>query len=456
MWLGVLICVLVGEGLALVHSDVWAAPLLGLLAIALAIEIPLVPFLGGILLIRILTDASLSSQATRHTGSVNLSSGIAILFILIAIGLFIRRRQNAVPVIALAAFIGLGTLIAVTTHGASAETLREGVREISIVALGVIVLNSRGVLTVSRVTRIVQLAGVGSALVAIYQLATHGGLLIQGEVRSNGTFTHPDGAAMYFAIAATASLWQYLYNGHRRLDVMLLVINLAAAFSTFSITGLIALLAMLGTFGTLSPGSARLKLGSYAAAIVIVVAFLLSPLGAQRIAKESSNRKNASSLQWRFYKWGTLIPKWERSPFIGEGIGATVTVENTSENTSVGLVPHNEYLRYLVETGVIGLMFVVAALGALFRSLFRTRRFVRTPGAGTMAIAIVVGCMVNAIADNTLLYTTTGYALALIVAAVLARPPGVAGRAVEGTQTRRDVRRPGERPRRSGELIPSP
>lgn len=431
LWLGCLICVLVAEGMALAHSYLWAAPLICILVIAVATEIPLIPFLGAILLVRIMTDASASSPDIRHTGSVNLSAGIAFLFMLIAIGLIIRQRRGIWPTIAALLFLSFWTAVAVKTNGASTETIREGVREASVLALGVIVYNSRGVLNVSVVTRLIQIAGVGSALLALYQFATHTGTLTDGAIRSNGTFVHPNGAAMYFAIATTASLWLYIDRGHRRLDALLTGIFAAATISTFSFTGLAGLLAMLATFGALRPGSLRLKLGSFAVAGLVIIAFLATPLGAERLNNELSTRINSGSARngtantsfaSRIYKWKTLIPEWEQSPFIGKGIGTTVTVEDTYENATVGNVPHNEYLRYLVETGVIGLTILLWAVVLLIRRLARRRRMSDIPDAGTLGLAILAGCLVNALADNTLLYTTTGYAAALIVAAVLSLP----------------------------------
>jgi hypothetical protein len=45
-----------------------------------------------------------------------------------------------------------------------------------------------------------------------------------------------------------------------------------------------------------------------------------------------------------------------------------------------------------------------------------------TVNASTLALAIVVGCLVNSLADNTLLNSPTCYAAALIIAAVLSLP----------------------------------
>lgn len=428
LWLGGLMCVLVAEGVAITQSYLWAAPLVAILIVAVAIDLPLVPFLGLTLLIRILTDASLSSSAIRHTGSLNLSGGIALLFILLAIGLPIRRRRGLKPAIWTVLWLCLWTGVAVGSHGMSTETVREGVRELSIVAVAVIVVNSGRVLTLGTVTRLIQVAGVTSALVAIYQIATHSGVVINGEPRAYGTFIHPNGAAMYFAIATTGSLWRYLDCGRRRLDVLLAVIFATATIATFSLSGLAGLLAMLMALGALRPGSFQIKLGAYAVTGLVIVGFLATPLGSERIAKESSTSLRSAqfkgaantSLAWRFYKWGTLIPEWEKAPYLGQGLGTTITPEGTSENISAGKVPHNEYIRYLVETGVVGWAILLWALAILIRRLAARRRIPGVPDGGSLGLAIIVGCLVNGLADNTLLYTTTGYAAALIVGAVLA------------------------------------
>lgn len=429
--LAALIGVLGAQGIAITQSDLWAAPFLAILFVATVTVIPLIPTLAVIFTIRILTDASLSSSSIRHTGDLNLSAGIAVLFILMALGLQLSRRQRVWPTLSMALWLCIWTGVAISTHGGSTETIREGVREAAIVALAVIVFNSRGVLTLNVVTRIIQLAGVASALIAIYQLATHTGVRIAGETRASGTFFHPDGAAMYFAIGATASLWQYFDNGRRRWDGLLALLFAAATLATFSLTGLASLIVMLMAFGALRPGALRRKVGSFALAILIVLAFLATPLGAERIANESSTNLGGgptrsvtnTSLGWRFYKWRTLIPEWEASPILGQGLGTTVTAEGTSENLTAGKVPHNEYIRYLVETGVLGLATLLAGVCFLFRRLLRLRRCAQGPRNGpALGLAILLGCLFDALGDNTLLYSTTGFAAALILAAVVVAP----------------------------------
>jgi O-antigen ligase len=412
------------------------SPRLRRLATAGCRDLLLVPFLGLLLLVRVLTDDR-SAPDSRHSGSVNLSAVIAMLFVFLAFGLLLRQRHNVLPTVLVLLWLCVWTAIAVHTEGASTETLREGVREVSVLALAVIVCNAHELLSVPIVTRLVQLVGLIPAVLALYQLATHTGLDVAHVLRANGTFAHPNSAAMFFAIAAAASLWRYLDNGRQRSDGLLVALFAGALIATFSIDGLITLVVMLSTFGALHPGGIRVKLVPCAIAGVVAFVFFATPLGAQRIAGESATSLEAaergettSSLDTRLYRWKTLLPEWERSPVFGQGLGVTTTAENTSTNRLNSLLPHNEYIRYLVETGIVGLAIIVAAVTFLVRRLIRRWR---TPSAfdadalnaPLLALVIIVGCLVNSLADNTLLNSPTCYAAALILAAVLASP-GVA------------------------------
>jgi O-antigen ligase len=388
----------------------------------------LVPVLAVMLFVRVLTD-DVSPEDSRHTGSLNLSGVIAALLMLVAVGMLLRRRQGMLPTALAVLWLCIWTAVAVNTNGASAETVREGVREISVVAVFVIVYNARGVVTVQIATRLVQLMGFVPALVALYQLAT-----FTGANRPYGTFAHPDTGAMFLAIAATASLWLYLDGGRRRLDAGLMVLFAAALVATASIDGLITQTLMLTALGLLRPGSLRSKLGPCAIAAVVVLVFFVTPLGSHRIARESATNVDATgepntSLGWRLHKWKMLIPEWEKSPIFGQGLGTTTTGEGPPGNPYVRKPPHNEYIRYLVETGVVGLTILLAALTLLIRGLVRRRKIPGTLDGGTLtapslALAIIAGGLVNSLADNTFLASPTGYAAALIIAAVLASPVG--------------------------------
>jgi O-antigen ligase len=396
-------------------------------------RLSLVPFLGVALMVRVLTDDR-SSPDSRHSGTLNLSAAIAILFILVAIVMLLRRRRGLNVTIAAAVWLCVWSAIALHTNGASTETLREGVRDGSVLALGVIVYNARGAVSVPLAARLVQVLGVVPAVLALYQFASDTGVNITGELRSNGTFAHPNSAAMFFAIAATVSLWCHLDDGGRRIDIVLSAIFAAALIVTFSLDGLLTMIAMLVFLGALHPGRSRAKIAPLVLAGLVAFGYFATPLGGERIARESATSVasaesgNANtSLAWRLHKWKTLLPQWESSPIVGRGLGTTLTVVPAIGDDYSGKPPHNEYIRYLVESGVLGLAILLGAAGTMLLALWRRRgdgaaSSLGSRDAATLAIVVVGGCLVNSLADNTLINSPTCYAAALIVVAVLTLP----------------------------------
>ncbi len=393
----------------------------------------LVLFLGAMLFLRVLIDDT-ASPNSRQSGSFDLSGAIAVVFIVVATGLLLRRRRGVLPTALATLWLCVWIAIAVGTHGASTETLREGVREVSVIGLAVIVYNAQGAVTVPIAARLVQLIGFVPALIALYQLVTHTGMDVGSQIRANGTFAHPNSAAMFFAIAAAVSLWLYLDSGQHRFDALLTMLFAVALIATFSIDGLVTLTAMLFALGASRSGSLSAKLVPCAIAGAVVLVFFATPLGARRITSESSTiatverGESSTSLAWRLQKWKILLPEWEASPLFGQGLGTTTTTVYMPGNQYSGEPPHNEYIRYLVETGVVGLIILLGSLTILIRALIRKREIPGTPAAGTLnaatlALVIVIGCLVNSLADNTLLNSPTCYAAALIVAAALAMPP---------------------------------
>jgi O-antigen ligase len=388
----------------------------------------LVCLLAASLLARVLTD-DLSPSDSRHSGSVNSSGAIALLFILVAAALLVRRRGGAGPAMLAALWLCIWTAVAVSARGASAETLREGVREGSVVALAVIAWSAREALSVTRAARLVQLVCAIPGAVALYQFAAGTGMNITGELRANGTLAHPNSAAMLFALAAAVSLWLCLERGRRAFDAVATVLFGAALIATFSIDGLITLAAMLLALGALRPGGARAKAVPFAMVALLLLCFFATPLGSRRIAAESATsvteRGEAnSSLSWRLKKWKALLPEWRSAPVLGHGLGTTVTGRATPASPYGGEPPHNEYLRYLVETGLVGLATLLAALGALALRLLGARRALAGRdgpafAAVTLGIVVLLGCLVNSLADNTLLDSPTCYLAALVLAAAL-------------------------------------
>jgi len=422
LWLLVLCAALVLQGAAISNSVVFAAPILAVLLVAAAVDIPLVPAVGGLLLARVLVD-DLSSEASRYSSSFNLSGAIAVGLILLATGLLIRRRESLATATLIGLWLAAWTVVAAGYEGFSTVVLREGIRELSIAAVAFIAYASRGSLRLPVAARLVQVAGAYSALLALYQCASHTGTTVGGFERAFGTFSHPNSAAVFFAIAALVSLWRYLDQGRRRLDLLFTVLFVAANVVTFSLAGFITLLVMFASFGVMRSGARRLKLAMVFFVALLVATFLATPLGSERVHSESTSAATGkagegSSLAWRFERWEALIPEWEKAPVFGQGLGSKVSEESAGSYTS--RLPHSEYVRYLVETGVLGVALLIAGLVVLLRRLGRQRVGGDTGNVAACATALTVGLLVNGLAANTLIYTPAAYAAALIIGAALA------------------------------------
>lgn len=81
------------------------------------------------------------------------------------------------------------------------------------------------------------------------------------------------------------------------------------------------------------------------------------------------------SLYWRFEMWRQLLPAFKNKAFIGFGAG-------TSDHISMiytkfgGNIPHNDYLRVLLENGLVGFVSYMAFYVSNLRASFRDKKFI--------------------------------------------------------------------------------
>ena len=146
-----------------------------------------------------------------------------------------------------------------------------------------------------------------------------------------------------------------------------------------------------------------LRLGLLGVALGVYAAST-SRIGAQRFEEYSGGNTEATSLEWRIHAWSSVLGAWRENPVLGNGVGST-----QSPTILGGHIPHNEYVRLLAETGVVGLV-VVVGLGLWVALRLRARmRLAQHPAAAAFGLAVVTGFAVNALAANTMLYSSSFY-----------------------------------------------
>jgi putative inorganic carbon (hco3(-)) transporter len=95
-----------------------------------------------------------------------------------------------------------------------------------------------------------------------------------------------------------------------------------------------------------------------------------------------------NSLAWRLGYWGTVIDLANDSPIVGIGPKMTQYVTDSAR------VPHNDYLRAYVETGVLGLTAYVALVTALIHTARNALRWA-PPGFGQGVAVGFAGCVAS-------------------------------------------------------------
>ncbi|MDQ7878361.1 O-antigen ligase family protein [Microbacterium sp. QXD-8] len=392
------------------------APVL-LLGLLLLRDLPVFGLLACLILARAAFDGPFNLQVAGNP----LSGVLGILILGLGIASGIRGWRGFIPVLA------LGGVLFVSSQSAllfDADAISEYIRLMSVIAVFVIVANLRSRPGPRAVVTVIQLTALTSAVFSLIQFATGGGLVVDGVLRATGTMAHPNSAALLYCMAISASVIAYFELGRRRLDLVVAAVLFVALLSTGSVGGIVALAAMLCAYILLSPRVARnVRIGVPVLAAAGVIGFLLSPLGAERVSEfvsldlsGASGERN--SLEWRIGRWQDVLTYWEQSPIFGVGYGAAAGGALLN-----GYPPHNEYVRAIVELGLLGIVVIAILIVATLRALRRVARTGEAAGAlATLGIAMLGGMLVNAIAENTFMYSVPGYLLAVTIASALWRP----------------------------------
>lgn len=292
----------------------------------------------------------------------------------------------------------------------------EWARLLSVLSVAAIVMLAPGRPTARDAALAVELIAMIPALVAVFQLVTGTGIVLQGDTRSVGTLAHPNPAGLLFAIAVFAAAVR-LWGKRTWYDAALGIVIAVGLVGTASFGSMAALVVMCLVF-ILAYQPVRWRTRAIALALLVGVplAIALSPLGQQRLAglglTDGAERGSAvDSISWRFEAWSHLWETSLQAPWFGHGLGATTGATIVADN-----LPHNEYLRSLVEVGWVGTAAIasVIVIGVVFaiRAARRTE-----PGWGPATIlGVTAGLLVNAVVANTVLYTVPAYAAALLIA----------------------------------------
>ncbi len=382
--------------------------------------------LGSVLVVRGLTDAAADVPIAA---GLNAGALIGLLLIATAGALVLRRvREGAdlhalVPASILLAAIVYWSAIGVLRHGFDESLLREFVRAASIVAVAVMAANADRTMKPSTWATALVLAALVPAILVVGEALTHWSAMVSGELRPRGTLSHPNAASILFGTVVPLAAWKWAYDGGGVRYGAAAVLLLVAILFTRSMGGLAEVVVALVAFGMLQSGRASVRTICAVGAVAVVAFFILDPLGISRVSELESTTlavtdgsADNNSFEWRLVNWSLLIRASEDARTLGHGLGSTSEII-----TPLGHLPHSDPIRFLVETGIVGVTLLGIGYLVMMNRLLLLVRAGPHRSFTAAVLATTAGVSVHALVTHVSFNTAPMYVLAALIGWTLAR-----------------------------------
>ncbi len=260
-----------------------------------------------------------------------------------------------------------------------------------------------------------------SSILPSFLVATHGAIWsnIEGASRINGTLGHPNTFSTFLVFFLGITYWKLDCSQVRLPWLILLSILAFFIVSTKALVGLVmtAILILAIILSKITP----LKLvGGIFIFIILIGLFSSTGFGQERLASIAStpllnpninvsqaillSKLDGNSFNWRLAQWTNLLQMWKESPFLGYGIGTAGYLGY------IRAYAHNDYVRALVEGGVVGFLAFMGLLGAYFLRL--VTYLLSSPKESDrrslclILLAILLAMIVGMITENVWSHTT--------------------------------------------------
>ncbi len=389
------------------------------LVIALAFVLDRWDVIALIVAARSLSDVGAGSMSTSLLPSGVLALALGACAIALPVVLAGRSREHTarwmVPAVFFAALFHLP---AVATFGLDSTLIGDVVRLLSIAA--VFAIAAAQTPTPAEIQRFFVISCGPAVLVSLVGIALQAPWAIGWTGRAAGTFSHPNAAGAFFAIAMIigAGLWLV----HRSRLTALIVVGAAAALfatqSLGSVLGLAAAVAAILLWNTQMTRATRvialgLTIGIGLAALTRTTVFArLAEFENFSLSDSLSSGVSEDSFSWRILNWARLLDIWSESPIWGHGLGSTSYIQ------PLGTLPHSMPVEILVEAGLIGLGLSILLFVRATRIAIRLSSL--GEALGPVSLGLLAFIVVNGSESNLLRYTSADFVLAAFIGITVA------------------------------------
>ncbi len=311
--------------------------------------------------------------------------------------------------------------------GALMTGVREWTRLFTWVAVYLLVMQLKGRIPPEKMITLLFISTVIPLTVAFLQLvvpsALPANLINEGAIESriNGTLGHPATFSTFLLLFINLTLWKLGHTRHRSYWLVLLGTFGFFLVGAQSLTSFLMLAVMLAFL--VAPRLNVLNvLGSLIFGAIIIGLLLSTDLGRERVASVLDTPllnpdidwsrsvllswRDGNSFNWRVAQWTFLLRRWQDSPLLGYGL-------NTSPSLTVlSSYAHNDYVRFLVEQGIVGFLGLLTFLGG--QVLYLVKFMVDSPKGSpkgdlsffllAFLVAMIVGMSIENIWTHTTLF----------------------------------------------------
>jgi O-antigen ligase len=218
-----------------------------------------------------------------------------------------------------------------------------------------------------------------------------------------GSFSHPNGYAAYLVILIplVISFCSEKRRSNKKLFYLLFLGGmLVSLFCTYT------RVAWAAFFGSLTVmGMTRYKRVYMSLIMVLLIIFLLIPSLNQAFLKRI---QPDSSFYGRFSFNQLSLYLFSQKPILGHGFGAyqllsanAFGVSESIYGRDMGVAPHNDYLLFLSETGIIGFLafiFLIYSLLKLGNTIYKNKNLI-LKAEGSILLAVLTGVLIFGLTD---------------------------------------------------------
>jgi len=363
----------------------------------------------GLLLVRASVDVFATVPVLNAGGGINPNALMSLLVIALGIAHIAMNRIDIrrIPLVTpFALFVGM-TFLTLAITPSLIDGLEDWLRILSALLIYIMVVDLMRTERERRwLLRVIVLAAVIPLTVGLYQFVNDSGdHSTAGFNRILATFVHPSPYAFFLVQIFPLVLLLFLHGQIRLSRVALGVMIPVMLFSIYATQtrgawiGVLVMVAVLMWY--------RMRWALILIPLFLAAAYVGAPSVRARISEATSGTCESvtycdSSVLWRTKQWEQAVRIPSPPELVTAGAGLRAVVVTAGEYT------HNEYLRLLAETGLIGLTLTLVMYASLFNITRRGYAEADTPFKRDLMLAFLMVFLSRAVmagADNLLVIT---------------------------------------------------